>query len=951
MQYFNIGMTRWFFILIFVACTVQGSLAQDVQFSISGEVLDSHRREPIVGATLTIEGSYLWAVTDREGSFTIDQIPNGEHQLSISYLGYISKTISVNIDNESQFVSIHLDQSTLKLDEIVVTAQSTKSDLNTSYTIGREALVHTQVTDITTIASLLPGGTTVNPDLTTERSFSLRSGDSSTGNAAFGTAVEVDGVRLSNGGSFESLDGVGTRNIAVDNIESIEVITGVPSVEYGDINSGVVKVKTRRGTSPLNVNFTVNPRTYQVSAAQGIALGDERGVINVSGEWARATSSLVSPYTSYTRRGLSMIYSNTFGSNLRFESGVSANIGGSNSEDDPDAFSGEYSTGRENSLRANISLEWLLNRSWLTNLKFDFSANLQDNSTHSHTYYSYASQQPAVHATQEGYFMASQLGYTFFADKYVESKEVNLAGAIKYELNHKIGEVRSSFKAGLQWKMIGNLGRGEYYGDMASAPSGFRSRDYSEYPYMHNFSLYAEERLVVPLGSMTLTTTPGLRIEQLMLEGSDYESTLSFSPRLNASLKVCDDLTIRGGWGVTEKLPSYYVLYPEQEYRDILSFGATYNNNEAFYSYYTQPYALESNPELKWQRNHNSEVAIDAKVAGTKISLTGFYNRTVGPYQYSSYYTPFSYNTYVLPTGYTMPTNPEIKIDSQSGDIYVRDLDAMDRGWTSMDVNVRNTTFTKTTYADNGSHVLRRGLELVVDFPQIEAVKTQIRLDAAYTNVSYMDDALVYNYQSGLSHTSQSGMSYQYVGIYATGNSSSSSTYNGSVTNKLNANITAVTHIPKARMIVSCRVEMSLLNRWRYKSEYNGVEYAFNSDEYGNPTGGSIYDGGSYTSIYPIKYMDSSGHIYDFTQEQADDPNFANLIRTSNNAYTFSDGGYDPYVSANLSVTKEIGDYVSLSFFANNFTYSRMAVTSYSTGISAIFVPNFYYGLTCRVKF
>ena len=60
---------------------------------------------------------------------------------------------------------------------------------------------------------------------------------------------------------------------------------------------------------------------------------------------------------------------------------------------------------------------------------------------------------------------------------------------------------------------------------------------------------------------------------------------------------------------------------------------------------------------------------------------------------------------------------------------------------------------------------------------------------------------------------------------------------------------------------------------------------------------------------------------------------------------------YDPYVSANLSVTKEIGDHVSLSFFANNFTNARRAVASYATGVSAIFTPNFYYGLTCRLKF
>jgi outer membrane receptor protein involved in Fe transport len=67
--------------------------------------------------------------------------------------------------------------------------------------------------------------------------------------------------------------------------------------------------------------------------------------------------------------------------------------------------------------------------------------------------------------------------------------------------------------------------------------------------------------------------------------------------------------------------------------------------------------------------------------------------------------------------------------------------------------------------------------------------------------------------------------------------------------------------------------------------------------------------------------------------------------------YLFAEDGYNPYFSANLSITKEIGDHVSLSFFANNFTNARKYVTSRATGIGAIFTPAFYYGLTCRIKF
>lgn len=58
-----------------------------------------------------------------------------------------------------------------------------------------------------------------------------------------------------------------------------------------------------------------------------------------------------------------------------------------------------------------------------------------------------------------------------------------------------------------------------------------------------------------------------------------------------------------------------------------------------------------------------------------------------------------------------------------------------------------------------------------------------------------------------------------------------------------------------------------------------------------------------------------------------------------------------PNGSANLSITKEIGDHVSVSFYANNFTNSRPFVASYATGVKAVFTPDFYYGLTVRLKF
>lgn len=84
-----------------------------------------------------------------------------------------------------------------------------------------------------------------------------------------------------------------------------------------------------------------------------------------------------------------------------------------NTKDDPDAYTGEYTKVRDNVFRANTSLTWLLNKSWVTNLKLDASVYFNDNHSHAHTFYSYASEQPAVHTGQEGYFIANKLPYTF----------------------------------------------------------------------------------------------------------------------------------------------------------------------------------------------------------------------------------------------------------------------------------------------------------------------------------------------------------------------------------------------------------------------------------------------------------------------------------------------------------------------------------------------------------
>lgn len=934
-------------ILLLVSADVMTAQQNRALFSISGKVVDAKTGEPVIGAAVNVEDTGIWAISDENGTFFLPDIRPGDYAVQFSCLGFVDKRLSFVVKKDIPNLTIKLDQNTLALNSVVVTAERDKEGMNTSLKFGANALNHLQMSNVTDISALLPGGKTVNPDLTTDNAVSLRSGGLAAGNAAFGTALEVDGVRVGNNASFGSMSGTGTRNISTENVQSIEVITGVPSAEYGDLNSGMVRINTRKGLTPWNITFAVNPRTYQASASKGIDLMKNRGVLNVSAEWTRATQKLSSPYTSYTRRGFSASYSNTFKNVLKFEVGATGNIGGMNTKNDPDAYKGTWSKVRDNVLRANTSLTWLLRKSWITNLKLDASVNYNDNRSQDHAYGSSASMLPAVHSELAGYYLADRLPVSYFSDKVIDSKELDYAASLKYEWFKKSGKRLSKLKAGVQWKANGNVGEGEYYKDPSVAANEYRPRPYSQYPFMHNVAAYIEEDFTFPIGKTSLQISAGLRLENLFVKDTDYKNVSSLSPRFNAKWKISDNLSIRGGWGVSEKLPSFYILYPVQKYRDIQTFGFSHGDSSS-YVYYTQPYKMLFNENLKWQKNYNAEFGIEAYFLRTSVSLVGFFNKTKNPYTYQNIYTPFSYNIMSVPSGYTVPDNPEIRVDSQTGQVYMRGSN--EEFWTPMATKVTDKTFFESQMPGNGDDIYRTGAELIVDFPEIAPIRTKFRLDANYAYTHYIDNTLNWTYRTGWSHTSLSNRSYQYVGIYANGGESG--TYNGKESHSLNANLTAITHIPEARIIITCRLEMSLLSRFRNLSRYQGREYAYNVNADGvESIGGSIYDSNNYTAIRPVKYMDENGDVHDFTDKEASDPAFANLIIKSGNAYTFSQDGYGAYLSANLSVTKEIGDHVSLSFFANNFTNSRMYVTSKATGVSAIFTPAFYYGLTCRLKF
>ena len=983
-------------LLLFLLLTLLGNRCF-AQVTVEGKVIDENNR-PIDYAYVTIAESGLWAITNDKGFFSIKGIAEGKQTVNVQCLGYQKRSWQMNITKNVLNLRLILKEDNLRLNEVTVVAKRKDNESTTSYTIDRTALENQQIVNVSDISSLLPGGTTINPTLMSDNRLSLRSGSSEKGNASFGTAIEVDGVRLSNNAETGETMAASTRTLSSSNIESIEVITGIPSVEYGDLSNGVVKVNTRKGKSPFIIEGRINQHTRQIAVNKGFNLGHRKGVLNASFEHARSFSNAVSPHTAYQRNILSLNYMNTFMTEtnpLTLNVGFSGNIGGYNSKADPDQELDDYSKVRDNVFNGHFSMQWLLNKSWITNLSLKGAVTLNDHKSESYTSTSSASTQPYIHSKEEGYFMATDydtdpnaniiLGPTgyWYVKAFNDSKPLNWSLNLKAEWARKFGKVMNRMKVGADYTGSRNNGRGTYYDDMRYAPT-WREYRYDELPTMHNVALYAEDKVSIPTTRRAVfELTAGLRNDRTLISGSDYGTVSSWSPRVNSRYvfwhnqrkRWVSELQIHAGWGKSVKLPSFQVLYPTPAYADRLAFASTSTStNKSYLAYHTYPSQAIYNPDLRWQYTNQTDIGVKMTILGTQISLSGFHHRTYRPYMSTYVYTPMTYQ-YTPPTSLDVLTSAtddrRFTIDRQTGVVTASDISGATAPQ-QLACTERNTYSVNNRYI-NASSIDRYGLEWIIDFTPIKPLRTSIRLDGKYYYYKGVDETLFADIPLGVSSTMSGNKPYAYVGWYrgasttGTGYSADASVANGSLSRQLNLNATFTTHIPKIRLIVSLRIESSLYRYSRSLSELGdgtrGILLADKGDFFGTP-----YDGSSenhYVALYPEYYTtwDRPDEKIPFAEKflwaKDNDPtlysDLSKLVVKTNYAYIMNPARISAYYSANLSVTKEIGDHVSVSFYANNFFNTMRKVhstwdDSETSLFSSSYVPSYYYGLSLKLK-
>ena len=953
-------------LLFFVIIFCQMAMLHAQQITIAGRVTDEETQKPIEFASILMKENGLWAITGADGSFHIKNIPAGKVVLTIQCLGYATRQIALDINKDIPRLRINLKQENLKLDEVTVTAKRKDNESTTSYTIDRAALDQQQLLNVSDIATLLPGGKTVNATLMSDNRMALRSGSQEKGSPSFGTAIEVDGMRLDNNATAGETAGASTRTISSSNIESIEIVTGIPSVEYGDLSNGVVKVNTRKGKSPFIVEGKLNQHTQQIALNKGFDLGSRSGVLNASFEHARSFSNAASPHTAYQRNILSLNYMNIFmreTTPLTLNIGLTGNIGGYNAEADPDNELDDYSKSRDNNLRAHFELNWLLNKKWITNLSLRGSLSTADRKSEDYTHTNSATTLANLHAMEEGYFIATNydsnpnapiiLGPTGYwhVKQFNDSKPINGSLRLKADWTRRFDKMMSRLMLGAEYTGSRNNGQGSYYDDLRYAPT-WREYRYDDLPALNNIALYAEEKVSIPTSKLsTLEITAGLRDDITIINGSEYGTVSSLSPRFNGRYtfwknrrkRVVSELVLHAGWGKSVKLPSFQVLYPSPSYYDIEVFRSPSTaNNTTVSAWYTRPSKALYNPDLKWQYTNQTDIGIEMNIKGTRVSLSAFHHRTYNPYMATTEYTPFSY--YYTPVsaleGLTIPTDGRTyTIDPTTGTVTVSSAD----GSSAVVPNNERRFYLSNTRYINASPLDRYGLEWIIDFKQFKALNTSLRFDGNYYYYKSEDETLFASMHNSNTKMTGTGEPYQYIGWYRGTNGTSTaqtSIANGAISKTLNLNTTITTHIPKIRLIMALRIESTLYSYRKNLSNFEGDVY---------PEYYTTWDAPDTKIPFAEKFQwakDNDATLYNDLQ---------NLVVHPNTAYVMNANRISAYYSANLSVTKEIGDHVSISFYANNFFNNMKTVHSSQTDLdtslfSSSYIPSYYYGLSLRLK-
>lgn len=876
--------------------------------TLSGTAVDAATHEPLPFATVSVshpggKSTPLSMHTDANGHWSMRVVP-GKTDISVTYIGYKPFHSSLTLSADRRLTAA-LAPADHTLGEVVITAKES-GGMTSSSRIDRDAMEHIQPTSFTDLLELLPGNMAQTPDMGSTNSIALRE----TGNlgatgtkavnddyaiSSLGTAFVVDGAPINNDANLQGVPGatsgdpeykrattnrgVDMRTISTDNIESVDIVRGIPSAEYGNLTSGLVNIKRIRRATPFTARFKADQYSKLFSAGKGFGIANHNHVVNIDAGYLDSKIDPRNSLENYKRVNASARANFSWAHpsvSTRWNIGVDYTGSFDNAKADPDLNYNKVDEYKSSYNRAALTsdLNFTFTRiRWLNSAGLNSSVSYQSDKLH--RIKQVAPQRASVAPTtmEPGVHDAHYLLSEYLADFTNTSRPLTVFLKVRADGSRAVGTWLHEYKAGAEWTLTKNLGHGQQY-DLSkplTASWTTRPRDFNSIPALQVLSFYAENKMSLLIGSNKPELQLGIRSIALPSLSKEYylSGRTYLDPRINAVWNFPSFLVkglpmrflIAGGYGLTTKMPTVDYLYPQLHYNDIIQLNYyDVNRPDELSRINVRTYIEDAtNYQLRPARNHKWEIRLGAEWGRNSFSVTYFREKMNDGFRYSTVYTPYHYRSY--------------------------DASAINPGTLTEAPDISTLPYTDKVILDglrrvtNGSRIDKQGVEFQLSTARWKAIGTALTITGAWLHTTYTNSQMLYSPVNDV--VGSQPVSDLYVGIY--------NTNDGRVNDQINTNFMFDTQIPRWGLVFSTSIQCM----WHVKST--------RLRENGMPT--------SYISA-----LDGQIHPYDNAAQH--DLLLQYLVKNYNDA-AYRTVTIPTALYVNLKATKKIGKWLKLSAFVN----------------------------------
>jgi iron complex outermembrane receptor protein len=225
---------------------------------VDGKVIDRESRLAIVGANVTVSGTVLGTVTNKEGRFTVSGIPPGSRQILISMIGYKKRIVSISIPESGESgINVELDQMAIETEPVIITANRREQSLEevpvSVSVVTNQMLKNRHTVTLDDALQHVPG---VN---ITRSQINIRGSTGYSYGVGSRVLLLVDGIPHLTGDTEDII----WESISPAQIDRVEVVKGAGSALYGSSAlGGVINIITSSFTHEPVTNIRMYGGMY-----------------------------------------------------------------------------------------------------------------------------------------------------------------------------------------------------------------------------------------------------------------------------------------------------------------------------------------------------------------------------------------------------------------------------------------------------------------------------------------------------------------------------------------------------------------------------------------------------------------------------------------------------------------------------------------------------------------